>query len=55
MQWEKPHLSNIYFSTFVIVSGFALWHRSTVGWVIAAVAHAAAAWLLWVGLRTRRP
>ncbi|MFH1796253.1 MAG: hypothetical protein ABIF45_17325 [Pseudomonadota bacterium] len=31
------------------VSGFALWQRSTVGWVVAAIANATAAWLLWNG------
>lgn len=34
------------FSLVVLaVSGFALWHRSTVGWVVAAIANAAAGWL----------
>jgi hypothetical protein len=31
------------------VSLFALWQRSTVGWTVAAVANAAAAWLIWKG------
>lgn len=38
------------FSIVVIaVSAFALWQRSTIGWIIAALANAAAAWLLWRG------
>lgn len=38
------------FSIVVIaVSAFALCHRSTFGWVVAAIANAAAAWLLWTG------
>lgn len=43
-------MSPTLFSFIVIaVSGFALWHRSTVGWIVAAVANAAAAWLFWNG------
>lgn len=43
-------MSPILFSFIVIaVSGFALWHRSTLGWIVAAIANAAAAWLLWTG------
>lgn len=42
---------NFVFSAIVIaVSAFALWHRSTVGWIVAGLANAVAAWLLWTGL-----
>lgn len=38
------------FSAVVIaVSALALRQRSTIGWIVAAVANAVAAWLLWMG------
>lgn len=29
------------------VSAFAIWQRSTVGWIVAAAANAACAWIYW--------
>lgn len=33
--------------TVLCVSAFAIWQRSTVGWIVAAVANAGCAWLYW--------
>jgi hypothetical protein len=44
-------MSSHMFSVVVIaVSAFAVWHRSTIGWIVAGLANAAAAWLLWTGI-----
>lgn len=40
--------SQVVFSMLVVaVSALALWHRSLVGWVVAALANLLALWLLW--------
>ncbi|MBB4653037.1 hypothetical protein GGQ99_004821 [Aminobacter niigataensis] len=41
-------MSPVLFSIAAIaISAFAIWHRSVIGWIVAACANIAAMWLMW--------
>lgn len=45
-------LSHALFSLAALaVAAFAIWHRSTIGWIVTAEANALAAWLVWQTLQ----
>lgn len=33
----------------IAVSALAVWHRSTIGWIVAGLANVIMAWVVWTG------
>lgn len=37
----------VLFLAVITVSAFAIWHRSTIGWIVAGTANAVVDWMIW--------